>query len=207
MKFKYYILLTITYFLFTACKAELEVVEDFSSLNYSLLNQDSVVVEFPKSLKGKIGVVSYIYTYCYDICPMTTENMRLIQEKVLNEKIPNVELLSISFDHKVDKPSVLKRYAKVRGLELTNWQLLTGEKEVIEPFMEKVGITAFVADSTAFTNGSKVYFYVHTDRIQLFDQKGVLRKNYLGSEIKIDEIMDDIKTLDEEGKNSRVFTK
>ena len=200
MKVKPYILLILIFFLFAACKAELEVVEDFSSLNYPLLNQDSVAVDFPKDIKGKIGVVSYIYTYCYDICPMITENMRLIQEKVLNERIPNVELLSISFDYKVDKPSVLKRYAKVRGLELTNWQLLTGEKEIIEPFLEKVGITAYVADSTAFTNGSKVYFYVHTDRIQLFDQKGVLRKNYLGSEIRINEIMDDIKTLNEEGK-------
>ena len=197
---KTYILFFSILFLLVACKAELEEVEDFSSLNYSLLNQDSIAVEFPKIIKGKIGVVSYIYTYCYDICPLTTENMRLIQEKVVKEKIPNVELLSISFDYKVDKPSVLKKYAKVRGLKLSNWQILTGKKETIEPLMEKVGITAFVADSTAFTNGSKVYFYVHTDRIQLFDQKGVLRKNYLGSEIKIDEIMDDIKTLDEEFK-------
>ncbi len=198
---KTYILFFSILLLLVACKAELEEVEDFSSLKYSLLNQDSIAVEFPKIIKGKIGVVSYIYTYCYDICPLTTENMRLIQEKVIKEKIPNVELLSISFDYKVDKPSVLKKYAKVRGLELSNWQILTGKKETIEPLMEKVGITAFVADSTAFTNGSKVYFYVHTDRIQLFDQKGVLRKNYLGSEIKIDEIMDDIKTLDEEIKN------
>ena len=182
----------------TACKAELEYLEDFSSANYSLVNQDSTVVQFPEAIKGKIGVVGYFYTYCYDICPLTTENMRLIQEKVLKEKISNVEFLSISFDYKVDKPSVLKRYAKVRGLELTNWQLLTGKKEIIEPLMEKIGITAYVSDSTAFTNGSKVYFYVHTDRIQLFDEAGVLRKNYHGSKIKIDEILEDIKTLSEE---------
>ncbi len=198
MKAKRYILLLPLFFLLVGCKAKLEKIEDFSSLNYLLLNQDSVAVEFPKVIKEKIGVVCYIYTYCYDICPLTTENMRLIQQKIASEKISNVELISISFDYKVDKPSVLKKYAKVRGLELTNWQLLTGKKSIIESLMEKVGITTFVADSTMFTNGSKVYFYVHTDRIQLFDQKGVLRKNYLGSTINIDEIITDIKTLDNE---------
>ncbi len=197
MKIKQYIFLGII-LLLTACKADLEYLEDFGSQNYLLLNQDSVAVNFPKDIKGKIGVVCYIYTYCYDICPLTTNNMLLIQEGIAKEQIPDVELLSISFDYKVDKPSVLKQYAKVRGLELTNWQLLTGSKNEIEPLMEKVGITAFVADSTSFTNGSKVYFYVHTDRIQLFDANGVLRKNYLGSKIKIPEIIDDIKTLNME---------
>jgi protein SCO1/2 len=36
---------------------------------------------------------------------------------------------------------------------------------------------------------------MHTDRISLIDKNGILRKNYKGSTINIEEIVSDIKTL------------
>ena len=182
-------------FLLLSCGADFEVIEDLKYSDYQLLDSDSNNVVFPELIKDKIGVVGYIFTNCPDICPMTTNNMRLVQEKLNLDKIENVEFVSISFDPDVDKPSILRDFTRVRDLDLSNWDFLTGNKNTIEELLKKVGVIAIVGDSTTFDDGSKTYYYIHTDRIQLIDQDGRIRKNYLGSKINIDEIVADIKKL------------
>ncbi len=181
--------------IFTSCKAGLEELEDLNKHSYNLLNQDSNKVQFPKIIEGKIAVVGYIFSNCVDVCPLTTNNMRLIQEKLNRENISNIDFVSISFDPDVDKPSVLKSFAKVRELNLENWHFLTSSKETIDSLMDNVGMVIIKSDSTIYENGLKTYYYIHTDRIQLIDQNGILRRNYIGSKINIDEIVNDIKIL------------
>ena len=187
------------YFIFiatiTSCKNNLPVIEDFSKENFHLINQSEKKVEFPSQFKGRILIVGYIFTNCPDICPLTTNNMRLIQERLKKEKIDNVELVSISFDPLQDTPEVLRNFAEVRNLDLTNWQFLTGENKVIDSLIKKAGVFVIPSDSTVFKDGRKIYYYVHTDRIQLFDELGRVRKNYAGSKINIEEIINDIKNL------------
>jgi protein SCO1 len=180
-----------------SCQQEFEIIDNLSEENYSLLNQDSVQTNFPGLIKDKIGIVGYIFTNCPDICPLTTNNMRLIREKVENAQINNVEFISISFDPEVDNPSVLKKFSELHNVNFNNWDFLTGKKSTIEKLLKKVGVIAFVGDSTTFDDGSKTYYYVHTDRIQLIDQEGRIRKNYLGSKINIDEIVKDVQLLND----------
>ena len=189
------ITIIILLFLLLSCGDNFEVIEDLKYSDYQLIDSDSNNVVFPKLIKDKIGVVGYIFTNCPDICPMTTNNMRLVQEQLKSAKIDNVEFVSISFDPDVDKPSVLRDFTRVRNLDLSNWDFLTGNKNTIEELLKKVGVIAIVGDSTTFDDGSKTYYYIHTDRIQLIDQDGRIRKNYLGSKINIDEIVTDIKKL------------
>ena len=181
--------------IFISCGSDLEVIEDLSNSNFALLNQDSSQIIFPSSIKKKIGIVGYIFTNCPDICPLTTNNMRLIRDQIENEGIENIEFVSISFDPEVDKPKVLKEFSELHGVAFSNWEFLTGKKSVIENLMKEVGVVAFIGDSTVFKDGSKEYYYVHTDRIQLFDQEGRVRKNYLGSQINVKEVVTDIKQL------------
>ncbi len=195
MNFKTILFFFVSLIILVSCKADLEKLQEFNKNSHSLINQDSVLVNFPDLINGKIAIIGYIFTNCYDICPLTTNNMRIIQEKVKEEKISNVEFVSISFDPDVDKPSKLKSFVKVRDLDLSNWEFLTGDKETIDKLMKDVGMVVVVADSTIYKDGSKSYYYAHTDRIQLIDQNGILRKNYVGSKIRIDEIVNDIKEL------------
>ncbi len=184
--------------LLIACQAKLEHIHSFGPEGFVLLDQDSNTVRFPQIIKGKIGVVGYIFTNCYDICPMTTHNMQLIQDEVKKNKIPDVEFVSISFDTDYDKPNVLKKYAKLLNLDLSNWSLLTGDKYTIEDLMRKSEVIVVKSDSTIYDNGLKTYYFAHTDRIKLIDKNGIVRKNYTGSKIRIREILSDIKKLNEE---------
>jgi protein SCO1 len=177
------------------CKEKFPELENLGGKHYSLVDQNSESKEFPAYVKGNTTVVGYIFTNCPDICPLTTNNMRLIQEKVNKEKISGIKFVSISFDPLQDSPEKLRKFAEVRELDLSNWTFFTGTRSTIDSLMKKVGILAVIGDSTVFKSGKKIYYFVHTDRIQLMDKAGVIRKNYKGSSIDVDEIIRDIKQL------------
>ncbi|MCX7874747.1 MAG: SCO family protein [Melioribacteraceae bacterium] len=189
------ILLILLFFLISSCSNNFEIVDDLSKTNYELVDQNNNSVLFPQVAKGKINVIGYIFTNCPDICPLTTNNMRLIQEKLKKEKIDGVQFISISFDPLQDKPETLRKFAEVRNLDLSNWIFLTGDKSVIDSLMKRVNILAVKSDSTTFKDGRKIYYYVHTDRIQLMDKENKILKNYKGSSVNVDEIINDIKKL------------
>ncbi|TSA29825.1 MAG: SCO family protein [Ignavibacteriales bacterium] len=177
------------------CREKLPVVDDFKNSNYKLINPNNQEVIFPDFVKGKLVVMNYIFTNCPDICPLSTNNMRLIQEQLKKEKIDNVQFVSLSFDPEFDSPEVLRKFAGIRNLDLSNWTFLTGDKSTTDSVIKKVGVLAVPNDSTIFKNGRKIYYYIHTDRIQLIDPEGRIRKNYKGSTINVNEIIADIKSL------------
>ena len=178
-----------------ACQS-LPIEDDFGSEQFNLVDQNNTPQKFPKIIKGKIGIVGYIFTNCPDICPLTTNNMRLIQDELKKEKInEEVNFISISFDPETDSPDVLKKFAEIRDLDLTNWTFLTGKKSITDSLIKQASVIAVVGDSSVTKEGEKIYFYIHTDRISLVDKDGNIRKNYLGSRVNITEVVNDIKTL------------
>lgn len=177
------------------CAKKLSVVDDFGSNHYTLVNQNNKPLIFPDFVKGNIVVMNYIFTNCPDICPLSTNNMRLIQERIKKENIKNVRFVSLSFDPPNDTPDVLTKFAKVRNLDLSNWDFLTGEKKTTDALIKQARVIAVPGDSTILKNGKKIIYYIHTDRISLIDPEGKIRKNYTGSKINVDEIVEDIKSL------------
>jgi protein SCO1 len=184
-------------FLFYSCNNPLP--EERKIINsFTLLNQDSIEIIFPDQFKGKILVTGFIFTNCPDICPMTIHNMQLIQKGLNKENISGVEFAAISFDPLRDTPSVLKEQAELRDVDLSNYNFLTGNKEVIDSLLDEMKVVAFTGDTTYTETGDPVYFFVHTDRITLIDRQGFIRKEYSGSRINTEEIISDIKYLGEQ---------
>ena len=188
-------IIVLTLLMLTGCGEKLPVVENFSNNHYQLVNQKGEPIVFPDFVKGKIVVMNFIFTNCPDICPLSTNNMRLIQERLNKEKIKNVEFVSLSFDPNNDTPEVLTKFADIRGLDLSNWTFLTGRKSVTDSVIHQANVIDVPNDSTVFKDGRKIYYYIHTDRISLIDTEGRIRKNYIGSKINVDEIVNDIKKL------------
>lgn len=191
---KLFFVFFISIFVFS-CDESLPIDDDLSNKSYSLLNQDSVAVDYPSNVKDKIAVVGYVFTNCPDICPLTTNNMRLVQEKIKEEGITGVEFVTITFDPEYDTPSVLKEYAEVRKLDTSNWIFLTGDKSITDQVMKDAGVVAVPSDSTLMESGNMMYFFVHTDRIHLLDQQNRIRGTYLGSQADINKLVNDIKIL------------
>jgi protein SCO1/2 len=162
-----------------------------------LLNQDSSVVNFPDEFKGKTLLLSFIYTNCPDICPMTTHNMQMMQEQLKKENINYVRFAEMSFDPNRDRPYILKEFGNIRNIDFKNFTFLTGNELDIKSILNRMNILAIPGDTTKTGSGNIVYFYTHTDRITLIDKEGKIRNEYRGSKTNIQQIINDIKTLGE----------
>jgi protein SCO1 len=189
------IVLSIILLLSISCQEKLPLDKDLTKKSYTLINQDSTEVIFPDNIKGYVTVLGFIYTHCPDICPMTTHNMYLTEKELKKNGIEDVKFVALSFDPDRDSPEVLKKFAEVRELDFNSWTLLTGEKNIVNEMMKRFDVKAIKTDEITDSEGNYEYSMMHTDRISLIDENGKLRKNYKGSTLNIEELVNDIKTL------------
>jgi len=123
--------------------------------------------------------------------------MYLTEKKLKEEGIVDVKFVAISFDPDRDSPEVLTKFAQVRELDFNDWTLLTGNKNTINDLMKRFDVKAIKTDENIDEDGKPEYSMMHTDRISLVDANGILRKDYKGSTLNIEELITDIKTLED----------
>lgn len=179
----------------SGCNKHFPFDQDITRTQNTFLNQDSVQVKFPKIIKDKITLMAMVYTHCPDICPMTTYNMYLVQQRLPKNLQNKVEFVIISFDPNRDTPEVLKKFAEIRDISFDHWTLLSGNAQNTKEVMLKFGIKAIPTDSSYDDEGELSYTVIHTDRISLIDQDGRLRSNYKGSTANLEMILKDINYL------------
>src|ERR1700709_791112 len=89
-------------------------------------------------VKGKIVVISFIYTSCTDICPLTTARLAQLEEKLGDMVGRDVFFLSMTVDPKPDTPERLKQYAEQFGVG-PGRSFVTGKPEDIRAINYKFG--------------------------------------------------------------------
>jgi len=181
--------------------SRLPVIYDLSRMSYTFLNQDNAEVSFPSAYKGKIVVMSFIYTHCPDICPLTTNNMQHLQDTLSMKGIRNVEFVTLTFDPNRDTPNVLKEYAAIRGINFNDpqrgkWDFLSGPKANTDSVLYSMDVRYFPGDSSYTKDGQLVYYITHVDKSVLIDQRGKVRGTYSGSQLDFGQIIEDIRSLE-----------
>lgn len=159
--------------------------------DFSFLNQDSILIS-EKAIEGKIHVANFIFTYCGSICPMMTENMKIVEEQFLDDK--SVVFLSFSVTPWIDKPHILKAYTERKDIKNKNWHFLTGDKATIYDLARK---SYFAEEDIGFTKDSTEF--LHTEHFILVDQNKRIRGIYNGTLLlEMKQLASDILALKEE---------
>ena len=98
---------------------------DYTVPNVTLVREDGKRVALASELDdGRPVVLSFIYTTCTTICPLTSMTLSELQRK-LGTGRDRVHLVSISIDPEQDTPARLRDYAKKFGAG-PEWQHYTG---------------------------------------------------------------------------------
>ena len=85
--------------------------------------------------RGHPTIVSFLFTRCDTICPITTMKMARIQDKTFDVG-SKVKLVSFSVDPKYDTPDRLAEYALKYKADPTRWRFLTGPYDDIYRLVE-----------------------------------------------------------------------
>jgi protein SCO1/2 len=143
-----------------------------------------------KNLKGKIWIANFIFTNCETVCPPMTASMTELRDEMKKEKL-QVEVVSFSVDPTVDTSDVLKSYIAKFTDDDSNWHLLTGyDQKEIETFAREEFQTLIQKPKSS----NQV---IHSTSFYLIDQNGRIVKHYGFQKSHFNEIINDIKKLDE----------
>ena len=137
--------------------------------DFTLTSQDDKPFRL-SSLRGKVVLVSFVFTTCNGTCPATTHRMDLAANALAKAKLlDKVHLLSITLDPARDKPAVLRDYMKLYDVDAKHWTFLTGSRKEIDKVLSDWGMWARAA-----ANGQ----LDHPSRVFLLDERGRLREIY-----------------------------
>jgi protein SCO1/2 len=100
-------------------------VADYPLPTLQLVRNDGVPVSFPKEIDdGRPVILDFIYTSCTTVCPLTSQVLSEVQNKLSKSSAP-VHLVSISIDPEYDTPERLTAYARTYHAG-AQWQHYTG---------------------------------------------------------------------------------
>ncbi len=103
---------------------------EYSIPRVTLVRDDGKSVSLPEELNdGRPVVMNFIFTTCTTICPLLSETLARLQDKLGTER-DRVHIVSISIDPEEDTPPVLRAYAK-RYHAGPEWQHYTGTTQAI----------------------------------------------------------------------------
>ena len=160
---------------------------------FRLTNQNGKIIT-QRDYQDKIYVADFFFTTCPTICPKMTENMALIQARILDDS--QVKLLSFSVTPQIDSVAQLKRYAVEKEVNDQKWNLVTGDKKEIYTLARK----SFLAVKEDGNGGP--FDMIHTENFILVDPEKRIRGFYDGTDIKaMEELLQDITTLKQEYPN------
>lgn len=169
---------------------ETNMNEDIPEFEFTTQENETLKLD---DLKGKYWVADMIFTNCTTVCLPMTANMKTLQDKMDDEGIDDVELVSFTVDPDYDTPEILKEYGENYDVDFSNWTFLTGyDFDTIK----EISIKSFKSILAEAPEGTDQV--THGIRFYLINPDGKVIKNYDGTDsANMDTIMNDLKKVTE----------
>jgi cytochrome oxidase Cu insertion factor (SCO1/SenC/PrrC family) len=118
--------------------------------------------------RGRVVLLSFIYTRCPDACPLLTAQLARLQARLGRERT-RVQLLSITVDPQRDSVEELRAYARRFGADPAAWSFLRAPPERLGPVLQAYD------EWTRSEPGGAID---HPARLYLIDAAGRIREIY-----------------------------
>ena len=152
---------------------------------FTLTAQDERRVSL-SDLRGKVVVLTFIYTTCVDTCPLLTAKMAALQGRLGADFGSRVFFVSVTVDPERDTPARLKGYGAAHGVKFEGWAFLTGTPPEIREMAKRYGI---------FYKKTAKGDVDHTFLTSVIDPRGTLRVQYMGVRFEPTELLADIRSV------------
>jgi protein SCO1 len=137
-------------------------------------------------LRGKVVVLTFVYTTCTDTCPLLTGKLVSLQPRLGADFGRRVFFVAVTVDPERDTPARLKGYGLAHGARFDGWAFVTGAPDEIRAVSRRYGV---YAKKTARGDVD------HTFLTSVIDPQGMLRVQYMGVRFDPTELLDDVRTL------------
>ncbi len=153
--------------------------------NYAFTASDGRRVDLA-ALRGKPLVVSFVYTGCFQVCPASTQFLKLAAaqaEAALGKD--RFTLATIGFNLPFDSPAAMRDFARRQGVGGSNWIFLTPEAAQRDELLADFGFS-HVATPKGFD---------HVLQATIVDAQGRIAKQVYGETFSVDALVEPLKAL------------
>ena len=145
-----------------------------------------------EALRHHPTIVSFIFTRCDTVCPITSMKMEKIQEKTFDAG-QRIKLLSISVDPTYDTPARLTAFAQKYKADPERWRFVTGPPDIIQQLVEGPFLTSM---QTEAPRPDGIPNIAHGGYFMLVDGDLHIRGMYESNDIqRLDEMIRDARYL------------
>ncbi len=116
-------------------------------------------------LRGRVVLLTFLYTTCPDVCPLTAQKLRQTLEKLGGDGAEAVAV-AISVDPERDDQAAAAAFSRLHELPDGRWHYLVGSEAQLAPVWAAYGVAA----SPALSNSA--IRVGHTEAIYVIDQQG-----------------------------------
>ena len=153
--------------------------------DFTLLDRSGQAVRLSQ-YRGKPLLVSFIYSGCFQVCPLTTRSLQSAIEasrEVFGTRQFNV--VSIGFNQPADSPQSLKAFAAQHRIDQPNWEFLSPHASIVDALTREFGF------SYAATAGG----FDHVLQVTLLDAQGRIYRQIYGEALDADALGEPIRQL------------
>ena len=150
--------------------------------NFTLTDQAGQKVSMADQ-RGKLVLLTFLYTNCPDVCPLITQNLNQALQMLGTER-DNARVLAVSVDPEGDTPKSVDEYAKAHHL-LPEFHYLIGSRDELTKVWKAYDVAAVASDPELVD---------HTAYTMLVDQSGEGRVIY-DSQVKAKDVVHDVRAL------------
>ena len=149
--------------------------------DFELRDQNGRAVSL-RDFRGRVVVLTFLYTTCRDTCPLTATQIR----GALDDLDHEVPALAVSVDPANDTPQRARRFLFSRGLGGGRMRFLLGSRAQLEPVWRAYGIRP---QGEAFD---------HSAYVLLIDRRGRQRVGFPVAQLTPEGLVHDIRRLQAE---------
>ena len=152
---------------------------------YTLLDREGRPVRLA-SYRGKPLLVSFIYTGCFQVCPITTRSLHVTVRALQGRFGGNqFNVISIGFNQPADSPQALKTFAAQHRISQPNWDFLSPPANIVAPLTRDFGFL-YQATPAGFD---------HMLQVSLVDAQGRIVRQVYGDRVAADALGEPMKQL------------
>jgi len=136
--------------------------------------------------RGRPLLVGLIYTACTDVCPLLVQ--QLYQAVAIGQETFGRDafaVLTVGFDAANDTPQRMRSFARQQGVDLPNWEFLSGDQATIDRLAGALGFT-LIPSAGGFS---------HMAQISVVDGDGRIYRQVYGNTFSVNTLIEPLKDL------------